>query len=225
LAPDTRSPHPAGTVRALTLPAGLAALAALAVTTLAGVAALAGCGQSARPRTPTAPLPTSYIPLAVGPTAAYRPPAGDRPAGEAVAALGCSDPLGPRVGVHVELLANRHVVLIPPGIGVADPIRTGPSVTDARCYAALVTLDPTGVVEIRPRTGTPTLATFFALWGQPLSSTRLAGFTGHQVHVFVDGRPVTGDPAEIRLHRHDEVVLEIGGYVVPHQAYGFAHGL
>jgi hypothetical protein len=45
------------------------------------------------------------------------------------------------------------------------------------------------------------------------------------VRAFVDGRPVPGDPAEIRLRRHDEVVLETSGYVVPHKAYEFPGGL
>jgi hypothetical protein len=211
-APDARRRHP------LT-PSGAAGLVLSAF-------ALVGCGGSSRPRGPAAVLPPSYIPLTVGPGPAYRPPVANR-RGPTTGAAGatCNDTLGPRFGVHIELFANRHVVLIPPGIGVTDSIQTGPSITAARCYSALVTLDPTGVVEIRPNTPAPTLADLFALWGQPLSSTRLAGFSGHPVHAFVNGRPVPGDPAAIRLRRHDEVALEIGGYVVPHQSYGFAHGL
>jgi hypothetical protein len=201
------------------------ALPAVALAALVALTALAGCGAASQTPRPTAALPTSYIPLSVGHGAAYRPPASDRSARTAVAATGCSSPLGPRVGAHLELFANRHVVLIPPGIGVADRVQAGASITRGRCYSALVTLDPTGVVEIRPKAPTLTLADFFALWGQPLNSTRLAGFSGHPVHAFSNGRPVPGDPAAITLHRHDEVVLEIGGYVVPHRSYGFAHGL
>jgi hypothetical protein len=192
---------------------------------LTAAAALVGCGPSPGPRSPTPPLPASYIPLTVGPGAAYRPPAGVLPGRLATTPGGCDSGLGQRVGVHVELFANRHVVLIPPGVGVVDPTRTGPSVTSGRCYASLVTLDPTGVVEIRAEAAAPTLGDLFALWGQPLNTNRLAGFSGHPVHAFVNGRPVTGDPARIRLHRHDEVVIEIAGYVVPHDAYGFARGL
>lgn len=70
-----------------------------------------------------------------------------------------------------------------------------------------------------------TLGDLFALWEQRLSSTRLAGFAGHEVHAVVDGRPVGGEPAAIELRRHDEVVLEIAGRLVPHGSYRFVNGL
>ena len=127
--------------------------------------------------------------------------------------------------MHVELFANRHVVVIPAGIGVFRPLLAGAFVRAGRCYYPLVTLDPTGVVEIAVFDDPVTLGTLFELWGQRLSSTRLAGFAGHRVRAFVDGRAVPGDPAAIRLRRHDEVVLETSGSVVPHASYQFAGGL
>jgi hypothetical protein len=196
----------------------------------------------------TARLPPSYIPLTVGPGSRYRPPlapippippiSGSSASGRPVpgtpatgaAESGCDRTLGRRFGVHVELFANRHVVLIPAGIGVAAPVVTRGVVTGGRCYQRLVTLDPTGVVRIAAPAspspaGTPvTLGDLFALWGQPLDPTRLASFTGHRVEAFVDGHPV-GNPAAIRLRRHDEVVLETAGHVVPHRSYRFPGGL
>jgi hypothetical protein len=128
------------------------------------------------------------------------------------------------VSVHLELFANRHIVLIPSGIGVVDPHNDGAFVRRGRCYFPLVTLDPTGVVAIRADAPPVTLGDLFTLWGQPLGPTRLAGFAAHPVHAFVNGRSVTGDPAQIHLRRHDEVVLETTGYVVPHDSYRFADG-
>jgi hypothetical protein len=173
----------------------------------------------------TRPLPASYIPLTVGPGPRYRP--GVHPRSAPVTAsegLDCEPNLGPRFGVHVELFANRHVVLVPPAIGVFRPIVANGVVRGGRCYYPLVTLDPTGVVEIGDTAYDPTLGTLFVLWGHSLSSTRLAGFAG-AVHTYVNGRPVRGDPAGIRLRVHDEIVLETSGYVVPHGSYRFADGL
>jgi hypothetical protein len=100
--------------------------------------------------------------------------------------------------VHVELFANRRVVLIPPQIG---------------CW----TNDPTGVVHFRRPS---TLGAFFRFWRQPLGPRRLLTFRG-PVQAFRNGRPVRGDPAAIRLGDGDQLVLEIGGYVPPHRTYLF----
>jgi len=185
---------------------------------------LTGCGATSRARAAGAPLPASYIPLSVGPGPRYQPRVVRRSARSPVAGLTCRRDLGARVGAHLELFANRHVVLIAPGIGVVGPLRAGPFVRGGSCYFPVVTLGPTGVVEIRRDARPPTLGDVFAFWGQPLGQTRLAGFAGHPVHAFVDGRPIAGDPAEIRLRGHEEIVLETGGYVVPHDSYRFADG-
>jgi hypothetical protein len=45
------------------------------------------------------------------------------------------------------------------------------------------------------------------------------------VTAFVGGKRRRGDPRTIRLTRHAEIVLEVGGYVVPHTRYLFRSGL
>lgn len=99
-------------------------------------------------------------------------------------------------------------------------------VSSARCYGAVVTLDPTGLVLVRPGQHL-TLAVLFKAWGQPLSSSRLASFSaapGHRVAVFVDGRRWSGNPATVPLMPHSEIVLEVGPYVPPHASYTFPPG-
>jgi hypothetical protein len=198
---------------------------------LALLALIAGCGGSSGPRGPDrrsptgfVALPASYIPLPVGPGPRYQLTVRS-PTGRAIAGLPCAKDLGPRFGAHVELFAYRRVVPIPPGIGVVAPVRQGAVVRSGRCYYPIVTLGPTGVIEVARQTRRLTLGDVFAIWGHAISRTRLAGFTGQAVHVFVDGRLVPGDPAEIRLERHAEIVLETSGYVVPHASYGFVDGL
>ena len=122
--------------------------------------------------------------------------------------------------------ANR-VVLIPAGVGVsgARSFSAG-RIAHAGCYGDLVTLDPTGLVLIRPA-ATLTLGDLFRSWGQPLSAHRIASFTngsGDAVRVFVDGRSRPGSPAGVPLRRHAEIVLEVGPYVPPHHAYTFPPG-
>ena len=99
-------------------------------------------------------------------------------------------------------------------------------ITRASCYGALVTLDPTGLVLVRPGASL-TVATLFRSWGQPLSATRLASFRaapGTRVTVFVDGRPWPGAPGAVPLTRHAEIVLEVGPHVPPHSSYAFPPG-
>jgi hypothetical protein len=128
------------------------------------------------------PVPT---PIGVGPR--YHPPALHQR---------CAHPAAQRV--HLDLFANRRVVLVPPGIG---------------CW----TDDPTGVVRYRDPA---TLGSFFRAWRQRLSPGRLLSFRG-RVLAYRNGRSVTGDPRGIRLRDGDELVLEVGGYVPPHRFYLF----
>jgi hypothetical protein len=171
------------------------------------------------------PIPT---PIGIGPR--YHPP----PAGRAVeharpvGDLSCRGSAGRRFGVHLELFANRRVVVVPAGIGIAPPRRTkGVYVVGGRCSYAARTREPTGVVEVRQGMNLR-LGQLFALWGQSLGRSRLGGFTaarGTRVLAFVDGRSHIGDPRLIPLRRHAEIVLEVGGFVPPHTSYRFPKGL
>jgi hypothetical protein len=94
-------------------------------------------------------------------------------------------------------------------------------VTSARCLYPLRTREPTGVIEVAAANRLR-LGDFFRVWGQALSPRRIAGFTSQQrLLAFVNGRRVAGDPRSIPLRPHDEIVLEIGGYVPPHSSYLF----
>ena len=111
---------------------------------------------------------------------------------------------------------------MPAGIGVARPWREHLArLTPGGCAYAARTLEPTGVIELRRPL---TLGEVFRIWGQPLGPGRIAGFGG-RVLAFVAGKRRPGDPRTIRLTRHAQVVLEVGGYVAPHPRYLFASGL
>jgi hypothetical protein len=185
-------------------------------------AALAGSAAAGSPAAD--PIPT---PIGAGPR--YHPPA--TPAsvlrGRPVGALRCGSS-GARFGVHVELFAHGSVVIVPAGIGVAAPrLRVGAYVRPRGCSYPARTVEPTGVVEVR-RGARLTLGDLFAVWGQPLSPTRLVGFSTARsapVRAYVGGRRWRGSLSAVALRRHAQIVLELGRFVPPHRSFRFRRGL
>ena len=203
----------------------------LGPTAIAALAALilpAGCGAAARPptvalTTTTPPPPAALVAQArpIGRGARFQPPAIGAVVGP------CDRRLGPRNGVHVEVFAANRGLLVPAGIGTRPPRRLSEGrISRARCYGSLVTLDPTGLVLVRPGSHR-VLADLFRAWGQPLSAERVASFrasTGMRVAVFVNGRRWREAPGRVPLARHAEIVLEVGPYVPAHRSYTFPPG-
>jgi hypothetical protein len=156
--------------------------------------------------------PPPVHPWPIGAGSAYHPTAANQPvlAGSAVGRLRCAN--GRRFAVHIELFAHRRVAIVPPGIGVA---RSG-------CSYPLRTNAPTGVVEVLAG-GRFTLGDFFRVWGRRFDATHLLSFRG-PVSLFVGGKRRTGDPRELVLTKHAQIVIEVGGYVAPHPSYLFPRG-
>ena len=157
------------------------------------------------------PPPVHPWPIGVGPR--YQPTAQNAAvaAGRPIGGLQCRSG-GRTFAVHVELFANRRVVIVPRGIGVS---RRG-------CVYPVHTTAPTGVVEVdtaRPRT----LGDLFRVWGRVLGRRRLLTFRG-AVSVFVNGARVHRNPQDVVLTKHLQVVVEVGGYVAPHPHYLFPKG-
>jgi len=189
---------------------------------LAAVALPTACGSSQR-QTSAPPPPPALVaqarPIGRGPS--FQPPA----RGPVVGA--CERALGRRYGVHVEVFAANRVVIVPAGIGTRPPRSVSAGrISGARCYGDLVTLDPTGLVLVRPAAHA-TIQDLFRAWGEAWSNRRLGSFSvspGARVDVFVDGRRWRGPPASVPLRQHAEIVLEVGPYVPPHRAYTFPPG-
>jgi hypothetical protein len=119
---------------------------------------------------------------------------------------------GRTFAVHVELFAERKVIVVPPGIGRSP----------RGCTYPLSTAAPTGVVDV-DASSPHTLGDLFRVWGRRVSPSRLLSFGG-RVRVYVDGRRVRRDPRAVVLTRHLQVVVEVGGYVAPHPGYVFPKG-
>jgi hypothetical protein len=146
-----------------------------------------------------APIPT---PIGFGPR--YRLAPGPAFTGR----LACSRATALKGRAHVELFANKRVLLLPKGIGVTD-----------RCTYPVRTTTPTGVIEYAPAVK-PTLGDLFDVWGQPLSTRGFAGFRG-AVSAWVGGRRWHRDVRAIPLRRHAEIVVEVAGYIPPHTFFLF----
>jgi hypothetical protein len=198
--------------------------ARLLASAAAIAAVLAGCGAQHAATTGTAARSDAGIPPALlrearplGHSPRFHPPV----SGPVIGA--CRPHLKPRQTVHIEVFAANRVVLLPAGLGARRPyqLRDG-RIARAACYGDVVTLEPTGVVLVRPHRRL-TLGAVFRAWGQPLSRRRLASFRAArgEVRVYVGGRRLFGPPGRVPLTRHAEIVLEVGPFVPPHRRYTF----
>lgn len=173
-------------------------MAAIALLALA----VGGCGE-----------PRGVAPFGSG--ALYRP----APGASDGAGLTCArhEPGG---WVHLELFAHGKVMIVPAGIGVAEPfVRDGAYVRGGRCRYPLTTTEPTGLIGVA-QPGL-TLGDLFAVWDRPLTRDRLVGVRA-PVTVHVDGRPWPGAPADVPLRHHAQIVVQAGGPLVdPHASYTF----
>jgi hypothetical protein len=82
------------------------------------------------------------------------------------------------------------------------------------CSYEMHTHDGSGVLHIETDVSKVfTLGQFFALWGQPLSATTVAGLQGTPTYYLVDKEKVTrytADPSAITLDAHREIVIVTG---------------
>ncbi len=129
------------------------------------------------------------------------------PTGQPVAGISCDAMEGQRIHIHQHLLILDHGHSVPVPYDVGRPAGN-------QCLYWLHTHTPDGVIHIEsPANRTFTLGDFFAIWGQPLSTTRAAtafAKEGSKLKVWVDGKPYAGDPAKIPLVAHADIVIEAG---------------
>ncbi|MGC2131178.1 MAG: hypothetical protein WA629_13930 [Candidatus Aquilonibacter sp.] len=137
------------------------------------------------------------------------------PAALLIAALATGQPVGPHhVRCDVTEVFTEHLhphltiehrgarVRVPADIGI---VTAGYAVI---CLYWLHTHDDSGTIHVEAPGGTFTLADFFAVWGQPLSPTRVGPYTGH-VRAYVNGAPFTGAPQNIPLLDGEQITLRI----------------
>jgi len=113
------------------------------------------------------------------------------------------------VHTHLSIFLNGEALAIPPEIGIVE---TRPGVN---CFYSIHTHDKSGKIHVEaPAPGLFTLGQLFAIWGQNLSTTDIAGLTGMPVTVYTTDDGVvsvaTGDWHNIELASHREITIQVG---------------
>lgn len=130
------------------------------------------------------------------------------------------------VHAHLDVFLNGKHVRVPAGIGIdiGDPavhVFPTPDGTKAyggisqcpkACISPLHTHDDTGILHTESTSPVPnTLGEFFVEWGVLLTRTCVGGYCHlAKPHVYLDGKPYTGDPRTIKLTNHLEIAIVIG---------------
>ena len=128
--------------------------------------------------------------------------------GQPVANIRCDS--GEQLAVHY----HAHVTLIYRGQPASIPAQVG---ITPNCFYWMHTHSTSGIIHVEAPKDSEnrkfTLGDFFSVWNQPLSSKQVATFKvgpGDELKMWVDGKPYTGDPRNIVLKSHTQVVVDIG---------------
>jgi hypothetical protein len=141
--------------------------------------------------------------------------------GQIISGLNCEKPVksSPAYGfTHLNLIVDGQKIAIPDDIGqivAGSSSIAEPATRAVGCNYPLTTTDTSGKIRTKPGSATPyTLGQFFAVWGQPLTATNVAGYTGKPVKVFTrDGNVLTeytGPLDSIPLTASREITIQIG---------------
>ena len=105
------------------------------------------------------------------------------------------------IHAHLDIFVNGKRVTVPPQIGI-NP--------GANFLTELHTHDSRGVIHIEsPKANDKfTLGEFFGEWAVFLNSNSVGGYKG--LRWYVDGKPQTGNPANLVLESHQEIALVVG---------------
>jgi hypothetical protein len=129
------------------------------------------------------------------------------PTGQPVDGIHCDSMEGNVLHIH------QHLAIYDHGKPVGVPEDVGRPLM-GNCFYWLHTHTPDGIIHVEsPTFRSYTLAQFFAVWGQPLTRTNVAGALlrpGEKITVWVDGLRYAGDPRAIELTQHLDVVIDVG---------------
>ena len=211
--------------RALLIAAAVLVVAAVGGGIAAGVAITGSKGHGspsgasdAASATLTGPAGPEGIPLEEGAVLASASTAAD---GQTVDGIQCqsNEQVAYHIHTHLTVYVNGALRPIPAGIGIVKPVAqqtpNGTFYEASQCYYWLHVHAQDGVIHVEaPNQTTYTLGQFFAIWRQPLTSTRVGPAQG-TVTAYVNGVRYSGDPASITLGSHEDVQVDVGTVVAP----------
>jgi hypothetical protein len=166
----------------------------------------------------TGPLGPEGIPLEVGTLLA---PVSTSATGQTVDGIRCdsSEQVAYHIHSHLTVYVNGVLRPIPGGIGIVQPVvqqtANGAFYSASRCYYWLHVHAQDGVIHVEaPSQTSYNLGQFFAIWGQPLTSSQVGPAHG-ALTVFVNGVRYSGDPAALTLTSHEDIQLDVGTPIPP----------
>jgi hypothetical protein len=118
---------------------------------------------------------------------------------------------------HLDLYLNGRKVVVPAFVGIDQ---------QAGFLTELHTHDASGIIHVEsPVQRTFALGQFFCEWGVKLNANCLGPYRG-KLAWWVDGKRMHGDPAQLSLRQHQEIVIAAGTPPVNVPAsYSFPAGL
>ncbi len=106
---------------------------------------------------------------------------------------------------HLDLRINGSPVAVPAGIGIDE---------SAGFISPVHTHDTSGIIHVESDTiRNFTLGEFFDIWGVRFTKDSIGGYTASAtttLAVYANGSLVTGDPRNLVLTEHQEIVIEYG---------------
>jgi hypothetical protein len=152
---------------------------------------------------------------------------------EKIAGIPCqrAEKIAFHIHAHLTIFVQGKAKVIPFGIGIGPPLaglpanEGGPFVESGSCFMWLHTHTTDGIIHMEaPKLTSFTLGQFFAIWGEPLSKTRVGPARG-RVIAFYNGKVWTGNPASIPLSSELQIQLDVGRPVVAPVHIKFPKGL
>jgi hypothetical protein len=110
------------------------------------------------------------------------------------------------IHAHLDIIVNGAPVTVPAEVGIDQTHQQ---------ISPLHTHDATGVIHIESPDASAkySLGQFFTEWQVSLAADHVGGLTAdatHKLVVYVNGKPYTGNPANIVLAAHDEIAIVYG---------------
>jgi len=135
------------------------------------------------------------------------------PPGKTIAGIACDRGMTPgyHVHTHLDIYEGNKLHPIPPFVGFNLShdclywLHTHQYQSTPQSMDMIHLESPTKV--------TPTLGTFFRIWGQPLSRHEVYNIKlkkGQSMRVTVDGKLYTGNPRDIPIKSHQNVTIAVG---------------
>lgn len=166
-------------------------------------------------------------------------PDGDSPSGgqgqQLSQHLKCHQDMPTAFHIHIHLSIfdpTGTQIMVPWAVGIVQPWtfnHSGDQVIGGTCFYFLHTHDRSGVIHYEaPRDYGFTLGDFFDVWGEPLTTTSVAGYSGTVwVRIISPTQNVLWtsaiDPRTILLTEHEQISLAVGNPVNPVPKYQFTY--